>query len=376
MEQDLITGVRFMAASSMIIMAIILALVNKGKVQSRVYNKSRCLIIFGALVLGVQMTAQFFGHFREHNVCLSWLLNITCDILIITAFNLAELNLLRAGHNMRRPSNHAIAFIAQSLIFLLIGAYTNTLINNTAPYKTFTCVLAALLTINIVHFSLRLYREMRIATIFLTDSELHARHTALHYTALSMRYVLIVSFISPWIGMFQNLLLHSIVGLIMFGVLTWFIISFIIYGQNMDEVIEVSNEIREASLFPAQTGHITTQQDIEHIKSVVKKWTEELYFLDVNMNIDMALSQMSLSSNHLNYYIKVLADKPTFRSWLSELRIKHAITIFREHPNYSIESISLTCGFTNRSNFTRAFKSIIGVSPKEWISKNHISTMG
>lgn len=42
-KQDLITGVRFAGAASMIIITLIIALANRGKIRSSVYERSRWL---------------------------------------------------------------------------------------------------------------------------------------------------------------------------------------------------------------------------------------------------------------------------------------------------------------------------------------------
>ena len=45
MEQDLITSVRYMGVVPMGIIALLLVLKNRGRVQSAVYNRSRWMLI-------------------------------------------------------------------------------------------------------------------------------------------------------------------------------------------------------------------------------------------------------------------------------------------------------------------------------------------
>lgn len=45
MEQELISSVRYLGSIPMFIVALMLALKNRGRLQSTVYNRSRCLLI-------------------------------------------------------------------------------------------------------------------------------------------------------------------------------------------------------------------------------------------------------------------------------------------------------------------------------------------
>lgn len=75
-EQDIITGVRFMGASSLVLVAIIVALVNRDKVRLAVYECSQWLIITASILLGIHNLVQYFGHFRTESPTLCWAINL------------------------------------------------------------------------------------------------------------------------------------------------------------------------------------------------------------------------------------------------------------------------------------------------------------
>lgn len=101
MEQKLITSVRFLGALPMFIAAVCLVMFNQGKLQSAVYNRSRWFFTAATLLLGIQFTIQYFYHLREQSVTLCWTLNMMAYVIATPVYNMAELNLLRAGHNMK-----------------------------------------------------------------------------------------------------------------------------------------------------------------------------------------------------------------------------------------------------------------------------------
>lgn len=69
---DLVTGTRFMGAFTMFALSILLAFVNRGKTQLKVYNQARWLIFTGCLLLCIFNLVQFLGNFREQSITLSW----------------------------------------------------------------------------------------------------------------------------------------------------------------------------------------------------------------------------------------------------------------------------------------------------------------
>lgn len=72
-------------------------------------------------------------------------------------------------------------------------------------------------------------------------------------------------------------------------------------------------------------------------------------------------------SNCFNKQIKI-----PFPSYRNELRIKHAVKMFREHKHLqmSIEGIATQSGFKTKSAFYAAFNAVHGITPTEWIEKN------
>ena len=65
-----------------------------------------------------------------------------------------------------------------------------------------------------------------------------------------------------------------------------------------------------------------------------------------------------------------------FRQWRTNLRMEYACSILREHPEYSYDAIAEMVGIGDRSNFTRTFKKITGITPKEYAQKSQDACIG
>lgn len=370
MEQELMSSVRYLGALPMVFLAIVLAVKNRGKVQSAVYNHSRYLLIAATLLLGIHFIIQYFGHFREQSFTLCWTINMIFFVAISPLYNMAELNLLRAGHNMRQRYLQNGLFIAVCYAIIAIGYFTDTLVNDAQPYLTATFVVAFLYFIKLFELSWVLGRDLKDNVERLTDEELTERHNALHYTAKVMKWIIFFSFATPWVGMSPSLLLNSIFGMVIFALIIWFLVKFLHYGENMAEFIEVNDEIIESVMI--ETENEAKQQpdcrddEADKVSHLIEKWVAERRFTDPNITIAEALKEMSVSASALNFYLENHTPVEGYRRWLPYLRIEEAKRIILAHPEYSLDAVADACGYSDRSTLSRAFKAHEGVSPKEW----------
>ena len=367
MEQQIISSVRFLGAMPMLIAAVCLIVFNRGKLQSAVYNRSRWLITVATLILGVQFAIQFVGHLREQSVTLCWTLNMMAYVIVTPLYNMAELNLLRAGHNMKQRYWRSGIFIVVCYVVLAIGYFTNTLVNDAQPWKTATFVVALLYFMKVIELSWVLGREMEHASTRLTDEELSERHSVLRFTARVMKLIIIFSVFSPWVGMSSSLTLNSIYGCLIFTLLLIFIVTFIVYGYNMAECIKVNDEIAEAVITEAESQN-------EQVRQRIEQWVKERRFTDPSITLKSVLKDMGISSTALNFYLEQNTCVDNYRQWLQYLRIEEAKRIMLEHQDYSFETIANQCGYANSSNFSRAFKGQEGMTPGQWLAKQKENT--
>jgi len=361
LQQDIITGVRFAGALDMFIIAIAMMIVYRGKVQSKTYNVARWLLVFGTLMLAMHNAIQFVGHFREESPTTAWAINVLFYAFTASMYGLAELNLLRAGHKMRLIYWVNIGSLLLILLLFGIGALTDTLVNDAAPWRTTTFGMAIVYTACLVFMNIRVGRDLRAANSVLSDDELHERHRVLAYTGRCMHGIMIVSLLTPWAGMSSSLVLHALMGTVVFVLFIWYLAAFIIYGHDMAEVIEVENELYMATLEPAE---VKTEE--ERVAEAIARWVEGKHYLDPNLTIKNALDAMGIGPDTLNDYLQTELSIPGYRQWIPYLRIEEAKRLIRENPNYTLDTIADMCGLSNGSALARTFRAQTGMTPTQW----------
>lgn len=363
---DLITGARFAGAITMLLLSGILVCVNRGKSQLSVYNKSRWLIFTGCSMLCVHNFLQFFGHFREQSTTLSWCITVMFLTIVIPSIFLGNLNLLRAGHEMKAIIRRAMLFVVLCGGVFAYGLASGTLVNDENPFISSTFVISIGLFLEILKMSRALHRDLKKACASLTDEELQRRHQALRHTAKAMNVALMFSLITPWLGLTSTLWLYAILGTVILMVFLWIVVEFCLYGYDMAEMIEVNDEIQEAQLIEEGSHNIYVSGDVA---KRIEAWVADKHFTDPSLTIGVALSQMGISAPALNIYLSNNTSASSFRKWLPQLRIEEAKRLMKLHPDHTLQAIAEASGYANHPNFTRAFKTQEGISPTEWSAK-------
>jgi len=95
---------------------------------------------------------------------------------------------------------------------------------------------------------------------------------------------------------------------------------------------------------------------------------EENYHREIGMKDISALC--NLDKNHLGKIFKNVMGA-TFRDYLIAYRINKASELMR-NTHHTIGEISAMVGYTNMFNFSRAFKALIGESPRKWRERNRL----
>lgn len=365
--QDFDTGVRFMGIVSMFTCAILLVFTNRGRVNSRIYNRTRLLMVIATTVLGSLMAAQFFGHLREQTPCISWAVSLLALSIVLPCMALGQMNLLRAGHKMRLPVMKVAYFTSTCYVLIGIGYFTDTLGDSGEAWRSATALVAAIFTIKLLRMMRLILRDMSSVRLNLNDEELEMRKNVLKYTSMSMNFILGFSLISPWIGLITIPVVHSIHGFVMFGLMLWYVGGILIYGNKMDEVITIEDEIREA-LDREQKRHASTTEDDRHTAEAVEKWVASKGFADPSICIDMVSQSMGITPGTLSRYLCDYKDIK-YRNWISQLRIEYAKELILQNPNYSIQAIADLCGFKDRTSFQRTFAQLVGVPPRQWANQ-------
>ena len=122
----------------------------------------------------------------------------------------------------------------------------------------------------------------------------------------------------------------------------------------------------------------TISKVIERIKEEIENEEDEievskdiydniLDYIAANFTRDIPLVEISnkfyMSESHFCRYFKRNAGK-TFVAYLTELRIERAKQLLQE--NVPLGEVFTLCGYTSYKHFSKRFKQIVGVTPKEY----------
>ena len=101
------------------------------------------------------------------------------------------------------------------------------------------------------------------------------------------------------------------------------------------------------------------------VESPLDKWVKSEMYTRANVTLLDVAQEIGTNSSYLSTYLnKELGT--TFSIWLNRLRVEKSIEFLMSEPAMSIEDCGLKSGFSNIYNYSRWFKQIIGVSPRDY----------
>lgn len=129
-------------------------------------------------------------------------------------------------------------------------------------------------------------------------------------------------------------------------------------NNQYDEAIAGVRTLSERELQPA---------DRDFLERIVKAAND----LIINGDIDAAklAARLGMSPFQLRQRLSLLLDE-TPQSFIQILRMQRACYLLRNHPSLSIAEVAQMCAYGDTSNFTRAFKREVGVSPSRYANLN------
>ena len=97
----------------------------------------------------------------------------------------------------------------------------------------------------------------------------------------------------------------------------------------------------------------------------------EQLFLNPELKVGDVAAILGVNSRYVSDSINTSRDC-SFAQFMNRLRVEYAQHMMQQSPEKKLSEVWVASGFANESTFFRAFKSITGITPKEWI--NNIST--
>ncbi len=138
--------------------------------------------------------------------------------------------------------------------------------------------------------------------------------------------------------------------------------------------IEIQTRLRKAKFNLEEVKETNTyyilgpEEKIELMNLIKEAFKERKFFTDANLTIDKFSKKIHVSARKLSVVINEITGE-NFSQLLNKYRIEEAKKLLiSAKDDLSIENIYLRTGFNSRSTFNRVFKSITGLTPKEYKS--------
>lgn len=188
----------------------------------------------------------------------------------------------------------------------------------------------------------------------------------------------------PLLVIFSVLFVLMIVSLLFFPHILYgmpvkiFLPSENLQPQNLPETLFVENKAENLEInleeLPSKNQpnekflQLFSEEYIKDINIKINCWIDSKTFLDPECNISTLAVQIKIPQHHLSYYFNtILVVK--FTDWRNSLKIEYAVSLLdqKNHKNFTLEALSIQCGFLSQSTFIRAFKNEKGVTPSEYM---------
>ena len=127
--------------------------------------------------------------------------------------------------------------------------------------------------------------------------------------------------------------------------------------------------------FHADIPKSRRKNDLENDEEILKRLhklieKENLYLPSNFKSIKDIAKDLEITQKKLKKAFECCPKYNNLHKLLCHHRIKAACRMIDEHPNFSIEAISLECGFTSRKSFYRWFLMEMGCTPLEYQARD------
>ncbi|MGG5507719.1 MULTISPECIES: helix-turn-helix transcriptional regulator [unclassified Myroides] len=113
---------------------------------------------------------------------------------------------------------------------------------------------------------------------------------------------------------------------------------------------------------------VQVMQENEIRQMITDQLIETRLFLNPSLNLEQLAVVLNLQKSELLRFFRA-SQSTTFKQYLNRLRVEYAILLIRDNEeNFTVEELSLLCGFNTRLSFYRAFVDVFGFAPSEIMS--------
>lgn len=146
----------------------------------------------------------------------------------------------------------------------------------------------------------------------------------------------------------------------------WLAIFALAYGTDLvlfrrDPWVQVMQSIKSET-----TKEDVQSQPNEEYRRALEEWMEkEKPYRNPNFKLTDLQGVLPMNRTYLSQFIHSEYDC-SFYLFVNRYRVEEAKRLMKEDPDIKMADVSLSCGFSSPSVFSRTFTAIAGLSPSEW----------
>ena len=103
---------------------------------------------------------------------------------------------------------------------------------------------------------------------------------------------------------------------------------------------------------------------MERIRTLME---EEHLYLRTDLKLQDVAVRLRTNSSYVSECINSVCGQ-TFSQFINEFRVRHAQELLRQQPDMKIVAITSASGFSTEASFFRNFKTVTGMTPREWVA--------
>ena len=334
----------------------------------RRYEISRWTLVASMLFFSVHYLLQMVHGLRAQGSDVGATFNILFYTPVAFAITLSIINIESTCNKVRRYCLRSMmAYILIAIVFV-IGIFKN----NSLHIGNMLYVMLGLFVVSMAYFIFIIRKETKARRQKLMEN---FGSDLIPYVRYSQASIILLHFAAGLlpVAILFNTLLYIIGPLILLSVI-FFVHTFIAMGyyitpkevipeEDAEEKVTEAEDIKDDKSTPG-TNILTANRKME-IELALKKWCEEGFYKDYEVNIYSLASKLGYKKNELTEYFNQ-SEYTNFRTWLSDIRFNEAVRMMKANPEYSIDAISTECGFSSHTWIYRIFKQKTGMSPSQW----------
>ena len=165
--------------------------------------------------------------------------------------------------------------------------------------------------------------------------------------------------------------------------------------QSIDEMIAYREAV-EASPSPSQGGDVKLHNINGNSASLGNQTSPPLEGLGEARNLFLTLDHrleaeqlylnpdlcrddlcrlIDIDKNQLGNILRDYSGEANSQVYINRKRIRYAVVLMREHPQWTMASIAENCGMKNTPTFNRIFRQTYGMTPTEYVKAGNAATV-